>query len=97
MSDGQRTARLVALMAGNSFVFIQMYQLHLESVKLHGYYPLNWTMLLIAIVGFVGIAISYIALRLPENNKWSYWLEFIAAAPLVFAFSLWVGFARFSS
>jgi hypothetical protein len=58
-SDGARTARLLALMAGNSFAFLKIFD-HFDAIVKDRSYP--WLTLTIIAVPMVGVACAFLAL-----------------------------------
>lgn len=66
MSDGARTARLTALMAGHAFVFVQLFT-HLHAVLSDKTFPIFT--LVAFVVPLVGVASAYVALSTTPSNR----------------------------
>jgi hypothetical protein len=90
MSDSARTARIVALMAGNGFGFIQVHQVFLKSMET-GTGRLSWPLMTTAIIAIVGMAAAYGSLRVSAEKPSADWLERIALGAFLGLIGVWLG------
>jgi hypothetical protein len=96
MNETTRTARLVALMAGNGFVLVQVIQWHVYLLQQShvGRFSVGYVLLGLGLDAFVGIATAYCALVVSPKHQASFWLEAASCATIASAFSFWLGLAR---
>jgi hypothetical protein len=94
-SDSARTARLVAIMAGNAFVLVQMYQFYMEVSKNTPtpFPPFPKLLFLTATVSIIGMMAAYAALAWPTRSIWQYILEGIGGASFLLPVLIWLRMA----
>ena len=92
VSDGARTARLVALMAGNGYGFGQSFDWIRESMKTLS--EVDGALLWVSIICFIGISGAYVALWRASNDRISVIAEGISVFGITNIAVGWLGYAQ---
>jgi hypothetical protein len=89
MAEGLRTTRCVALMAGNGFAFVKVFDVTMEhstSISVNGW------LVALSFTSFLGAALAYVVLWRPAHDRWAILGEIISANCIIYAAGVWHGF-----
>ncbi len=95
MSEGtenRRTARLLTLIAGNGYVFVQVYNRIASAMEAHDPSAMRGSYLFLTLISLVGVSGAYVGLFWPATRHRTQQLELLSIICLMTALSFWIGF-----